>query len=141
MNERYRLLVAIVCVSAILCLPPIAKAGPAEREAVQILDAAGVKGGLVVHIRCGDGKLTGALCANNSYQVHGLDTSPANVEQARKHIQSLKLYGRVSVDRLAGRRLPYVDNLVNLIVSEDLGGISPGEVMRVLSPNGVAYIK
>jgi outer membrane protein assembly factor BamB len=33
------------------------------------------------------------------------------------------------------------DNLVNLIVSEDLGKIPPNEVMRVLAPNGVAYIK
>jgi len=37
--------------------------------------------------------------------------------------------------------LPYADNLINLVVSEDLGRVSMDEVMRVLCPNGVAYIK
>ena len=37
-------------------------AGPDE-SAKTILDAAGVKGGLVVHLGCGDGKLTAALRA------------------------------------------------------------------------------
>ena len=110
-------------------------------QARQILDATGVKGGLIVHIGCGDGKLTAALCANNAFLVHGLDTDAGNIEQARKHIKSLELYGRVSVDRLSARRLPYVDNLVNLIVSENLGRIPMREVMRVLCPNGAAYIK
>ena len=125
-----------------------------RKQARQILDASGVKGGLIVHIGCGDGKLTAALRANDSYLVHGLDESAENIEQARKHIQSLNLYGKVSVDRLSGQaegldrigpavggRLPYIDNLVNLIVSEDLGKIPENEVMRVLAPNGAAYIK
>ena len=37
--------------------------------------------------------------------------------------------------------MPYIDNLVNLVVAEDLGKISMDEVMRVLAPNGVAYIQ
>ena len=37
--------------------------------------------------------------------------------------------------------LPYVDNLVNLVVSDDLGDVSMDEVMRVLVPHGVALIK
>ena len=40
-----------------------------------------------------------------------------NVAVARKHIQSLELYGPVSVQQWSGQRLPYVDNLVNLIVA------------------------
>ena len=47
-----------------------------------ILDATGVKGGLVVHLGCGDGKLTAALRVNDSYLVHGLDLDAANVEAA-----------------------------------------------------------
>lgn len=38
-----------------------------------ILDATGVKGGLIVHLGCGDGKLTAALRVNDRYLVHGLD--------------------------------------------------------------------
>jgi outer membrane protein assembly factor BamB len=40
----------------------------------------------------------------------------------------------------AGKRLPYVDNLVNLVVAEKPGDVSMDEVMRVLVPNGVAII-
>jgi outer membrane protein assembly factor BamB len=112
-----------------------------EQEAKKILDATGVEGGLIVHIGCGNGKLTAALRANDSFLVHGLDTEAKNVKSARDHIQSRGLYGPVSVDRLQSNRLPYVDNLVNLIVSEDLGKVSTKEVMRVLCPNGVAYVK
>ena len=35
----------------------------------------------------------------------------------------------------------FIDNLVNLVVAEDLGEVSPDEVMRVLAPLGVAYVK
>lgn len=115
--------------------------GAHNSKAAEILDACDVQGGLIVHIGCGDGKLTAALCANDSYLVHGLDPDVKNIEKARKHIQSLKLYGKVSVDRLNGSRLPYIDNLVNLVVSEQLGRITMSEVMRVLAPNGAAYIK
>ena len=109
----------------------------------KILDATGTRGGLIVHIGCGDGKLTAALRANDSYLVHGLDTQAKNVRQARQHIRSLGSYehGKVSIDRYGGERLPYVDNLVNLVVSEDLGKVPMKEVMRVLCPGGVAYIK
>ncbi|MBM4082842.1 MAG: methyltransferase domain-containing protein, partial [Planctomycetes bacterium] len=108
--------------------------------AQQILDAAGVKGGLIVHIGCGDGKLTAALRANDSYLVHGLDTDPKNVEAARKHIASLGLYGKVTVEPWSGKGLPYIENSVNLVVADALGGVTMDEVMRVLAPNGVAYI-
>jgi len=111
-----------------------------DKEAHRILSEAGVKGGLVVHLNCGDGKLTVALCANDSYLVHGLDEDPENVEQARGHIRSLGLSGKVSVETFDGKRLPYVDNLVNLVVAEDLGDVPMSEVMRVLAPRGAAVV-
>jgi len=113
-------------------------AGPMARR---ILEATGVKGGLVAHVGCGDGKLTAALHAGERYLVHGLDTDPRNVAAAREHIRSAGLYGRVSVERWPGKRLPYVDNSVNLVVSENADGVAKDEVMRVLAPNGVAYIQ
>jgi len=112
-----------------------------QRQAEKILDASGIKGGLIVHIGCGDGKLTAALRANESYLVQGLDTEQRNLEKAREYIHSLNLYGKVSVDRLKGRRLPYIDNLVNLVVSENPGAVPESEIMRILCPDGVAYIQ
>ena len=110
-------------------------------SARDILSSTGFAGGLVVHVGCGDGRLTAALGAGENSLVHGLDTDAANVATAREHIRTRGLYGKVSVERWTGERLPYADNLVNLVVSENLGTIPPAEVMRVLAPNGVAYIK
>ena len=116
-------------------------AAPQRNEARRILGHAGVNGGLIVHIGCGDGKLTAALRANNAFLIHGLDTDIDNVERAREHIRAMKLYGKVSVEMWDGKQLPYIDNVVNLIVSENVGDLSMTEIMRVLVPEGVAYIK
>ena len=118
----------------------------AEVEATQtpsagaILKETGVKGGLIVHLGCGDGKLTAQLRASDSYLVHGLDTDAANVEKARKSMLDKGIYGPVSVDLLEGTTLPYIDNSVNLVVVEKPSGISRQEVLRVLAPGGVAYV-
>jgi outer membrane protein assembly factor BamB len=136
--------------SVAAALAPRAAAGasetpaPASAEkalAQQILQTTGVRGGLVVHVGCGDGRLTAALHAGDAYLVHGLDADAANVEKAREHIRPLGLYGPVSADQLTGDRLPYVDNLVNLVVAQDLGKVPMTEVLRVLVPEGVAYVK
>ena len=46
--------------------------------AKKILDSTGVDGGIVVHLGCGDGRLTTALRANDRYTVHGLDAAVQN---------------------------------------------------------------
>ena len=122
-----------------LVVMSLAAPGARAAGAKDILKATGVKGGLVVHLGCGDGKLTAQLRANDSTIVHGLDTSAANIAKARKHVHSLGLYGPVSVAAWDGRSLPYADNLVNLLVAENLGKTGMDEVMRVLVPNGVVY--
>jgi len=106
------------------------EAAGAKQQAEQILKACNVKGGLIVHIQCGDGRLTAALRANERYLVHGLDRSESHLAQARQYIQSLGVYGVVSVEKFQGNSLPYIDNLVNLVVSENLDTISKSEVMR-----------
>ena len=118
-----------------------AMAAAEEELAREILKATAVRGGLVVHVGCGDGRLTAALRAGDAYLVQGLDTDAANVAAAREHLQSLGVYGKVAVDTFDGVRLPYADNLANLVVSEDLAGVAMAEVMRVLAPLGTAYVK
>jgi len=107
----------------------------------EVLTESGVQGGLIVHLGCGDGTLTGALRAGDRYRVHGLDRDPEKVAKARRNIQSLGLYGPVSVETWEGTSLPYTDNLVNVIVAEDLGSVDMEEVLRVLAPRGVACVK
>ncbi len=114
---------------------------PKSPTAAQLIEASGIQGGLVVHVGCGDGKMTAALRVNERYMVHGLDTDAAAVESARKAIQAQGIYGIVSVDRWNGTRLPYVDNSVNVLISEKPLGALKDEVLRVLVPNGVALVR
>ncbi|MHC4401019.1 MAG: outer membrane protein assembly factor BamB family protein [Planctomycetota bacterium] len=131
----------VTVLGAVLLALLVCSSAGAEQSAEDILKASGITGGLVVQLGCGDGKLTTALWAGDSFIVQGLDTHPTNVEKARAHIRPLNLGGKVSADGFDGRQLPYVDNLVNLVVAEDLGKVAMAEVMRVLCPGGVAYIK
>ena len=135
---KHRLLLYLVG----LALTPLlfaAEPNP-QKTAPDILTAFGIKGGLIVHVGCGDGKLTAALHANDSFLVQGLDTDMKNVAAARQYVQSLGLYGKVSVEQFDGKRLPYADNLVNLIVASDECRVPEAELLRVLAPNGVVLV-
>jgi len=126
-----------ILIFALSCVSLYATADEKD-QARRILERSGVRGGVIVHIGCGDGKLTAALHANESFLVQGLDRNAENVEKAREYIRSLGIYGPVSVDRWDGTRLPYADNLVNLVVAGPAHEISREEIMRVLAPGGVA---
>ncbi|MHC4627262.1 MAG: outer membrane protein assembly factor BamB family protein, partial [Planctomycetota bacterium] len=117
-------------------------AGPALAESgAEIINASGVKGGLVVHLGCADGRLTAELRVGESYLVHGLDCDATNVRRAREYISQLGLYGPVTVDRWTASQLPYIDNLLNLLVISDGVAVPRREVMRVLAPAGVVAVK
>jgi len=115
---------ALLRISLVLALVAFAgSTGALARDsgsvsAREILRRTGVRGGLIVHLGCGDGKLTAALRPSESYVVHGIDRDPENVALARKHIRSLGLYGPVSAEQCDGKSLPYADNLINLVFSE-----------------------
>ena len=133
---------AVATAISVAMVAGICTAQEQKLTARQIIDAAGVQGGLVVHVGCGDGRLTAALRTCDSYMVQGLDTDAANVRKARAHIRSLGLYGNVSVDAFDGERLPYIDNLVNLVVVSGVSvQVSGDEIARVLAPGGVALVK
>jgi len=126
-----------------MLLAATALAGPTgrEEEARQIASLTGFQGGLVIHVGCGDGKLTAALHLTGNCVVQGLDTDAKNVDTARATIRSLGLYGPVSVIRWSGKKLPYVDNLATLVVCEDGNAVPSDEIMRALRPLGAAAVK
>ena len=129
-------LCSFFCVTSILNAESHTPTGSAK----SIVEATGVRGGIVVQLGIGDGTLTSALRINDSYQVHGIDRDPEKVATVRKSLSSKGNYGAVSVDRISGNALPYIDNFVNLFVTKELGDIPMKEVIRVLAPRGVAYI-
>ncbi|HUT33847.1 MAG TPA: PQQ-binding-like beta-propeller repeat protein [Planctomycetota bacterium] len=139
--RRRRLVIGLL--GGCLSVAAWARGAGADEKALarQILETSGVRGGLVVHLGCGDGRLTAALRASASYLVQGLDTDPATVGKAREHIRSLGLYGPVTAERWDGKRLPYIDNMVTLLVAAAPVAVPQEEVMRVLAPNGVACVR
>ncbi|MHC5055329.1 MAG: outer membrane protein assembly factor BamB family protein [Planctomycetota bacterium] len=133
---------AAVAAAACLAASAVASArSPEARRARETLDAAGARGGLVVHVGCGTGELTAELGAGEGYLVHGLDADASNVEAARRHVLALGAYGKVTVEVFDGRRLPHIDDLANLIVvSGDGRRVPRRELLRVLAPGGVALV-
>ena len=103
-------------------------------DAAETVRHSGIRGGIVVHLGCGDGRQTASMWLNGSYLVHGLDTDADQVAKARAYVRSKDLYGPVSVAQYDGTTLPYGDNIVNLIVADTLGNVSEEEAMRVLTP-------
>jgi len=81
-HPTFRLVPVALALVSLVALP----ARAADDRAEHIIRASGVEGGLVVHVDCGDGKLTAALHASDSYLVHGLDTDAGQVAAARGHI-------------------------------------------------------
>ena len=142
---RWQLIIG-VCLLALLALSMSAcRSSPSSLEgapdsARALVEASGIKGGLVVVIGCDDPALLADLRGAGPYLVNGLDRDPEKVAAARTNLREKKLYGPVAVSQLRGTQLPYVDNLVNLVVSKNLGSVAMAEVMRVLAPGGVAYI-
>jgi len=126
------------CLSVILCSVLVS---PVLADPAEILKTTGIKGGLVVHLGCGDGATTAQLFGGDGFRVQGLDSDPANVFLARKRQLKAGNYGNIVFDRLLSKLLPYADNLVNLMVVEKAELTSEEEILRVLVPNGEAWIR
>ncbi|MHC4706639.1 MAG: class I SAM-dependent methyltransferase, partial [Planctomycetota bacterium] len=126
----------VVAMSLFAALSVLLFAGPVYPEDItelaqarEIVSTSEITGGLAVHLGCGDGRLTAALRVNHSFIVQGLDANEKNIDQAREHIRSLGLYGKVTARKFDGLSLPYIDNMVNLVVCEDLGRLPLQELM------------
>lgn len=119
-------------------------AGPADAEtaAPGLLADAALPGGLCVHLGCGDGAMTDALRGGGRFLVHGLGADAARVAEARRFLQARGVYGQAWVEVLAGPRLPYAENLVNLVVVDAAAAPAApfADIVRVVCPNGVVYV-
>ncbi len=130
-------------IAALTCLAVLSGAALSKTRvgALDLLAASGVRGGLVVCIGCGDPQLLVDIGEAGPYLVQGLDIDAETVKAARKFVQSEGIYGKVAVDVFDGKNLPYVDNLVNLLVALDpTCAVSENEMDRTLAPRGVGII-
>jgi len=137
---RRRFTFCALAVVVVATITPRVCASPGE-EARQIAALAGFHGGIVIHVECGDGRLTAALRLADNCVVQGLESDASRAEKARSTIRELSLYGPVSVSQWDGNKLPYVDNLATLVVCEDVTATSMDELMRVVRPHGAIAVK
>ena len=131
--------------SLVLAAAALPALGGAADEAGQIVRLAGVDAGLCVHVGCRDGSLAAELARGGRRIVHALAMDRGAVDRVRKQVARAGVYGQASVGFHDLRRLPYADDLVNLVVVDDLAralaaGLSLKEVGRVLCPDGVALL-
>lgn len=122
-----------------------ADAGTAARIAQEVVNQATVPAGLCVHIGCGSDELpalTADLAASGAFLVHGLALDDNALARVRQAIGDKKMEGRALVERIELKQLPYLSDMVNLLVVESPGeliklGIAEAELLRVVTPNGV----
>ncbi|MBT3381009.1 MAG: PQQ-binding-like beta-propeller repeat protein [Lentisphaerae bacterium] len=125
----------VVLFCAIMVVSPAYAVNPADAIA-----NSGIRGGIIVHLNCGDGRETAGMVSGDRFLVHGLDRTAENIAKARGHLRSKDLYGRASVTGFGGKTLPYGDNVVNLIITDNLGDVPEKEAMRVLVPGGILTV-
>ena len=119
--------------------------GAENVSAGEFLRLSGIKAGLAVHVNCPDAARAMNLARGGKFLVHALSRRTEIVTKMRRAIQAQELYGQISVEQNPLRRLPYADNLVNLLIAEDLpklleGGLTIREILRVVCPNGFAFL-
>ena len=129
------------CSTVICCGEEPAAAGPGKT----LLHDSGIPGGICVVAGCAGADLPLSLGRHGGFVVHALLQNEADLRRARDAIRTCGVYGRISADRLDPGRLPYTDNLINVIVIERhqqlaADGIPLDEINRVLAPLGVAYL-
>ncbi|MBN1443662.1 MAG: PQQ-binding-like beta-propeller repeat protein, partial [Planctomycetes bacterium] len=138
-------LLAVVALLSSIAGTSVAGAGISGETAASIVEASGAAGGICVIAGAESSELAIAIAKQGPFLVHCLAGSSEGTSQLRDQIRSRGMYGRVSADMLRSSRLPYTDNLVNILVlapSEHLSepGISPEEAMRVLAPLGTVHL-
>ena len=111
-------------------------------EISRILQESEIKGGFVVHVGSTDGSATAALRPSEGYQAQALVTDSSKLDTVRKEMRKeAGIYGPIAADFWEGGQLPYIDNLVNLLLIEEGSKVSQKEIQRVLTPLGKAYQK
>jgi hypothetical protein len=61
------------------------------------------------------------LAGSGGYLIQCLDADGSKVAKVREYVRTKGLYGVISADVFDGRKLPYIDNLVNCVVVLDAG--------------------
>ena len=119
--------------------------GPWAPLVENLLGAASRHAGLCLVFGPGSGDLAAAIVRRSEFFVQALEADETQLEPTRRTLDATGLYGRrAAAERGRLSRLPFPDYCANLIVC-DLPTLPQeaacwSELMRVLSPGGLAYV-
>lgn len=136
----------LVCCTLLSHAAGVARSPAADSSTwdVRVARELQIHGGLCVLVGVADPSMAAELAQTGRMLVQILVPDQDQVTDLRRRIQADARYGLISVDRLLdSQRLPYCENLVNLLVVEDLksGGPACAESQRVLCPGGTVLVR
>jgi outer membrane protein assembly factor BamB len=98
------------------------------------------RGGLAVYVG-ENAEVVSTLRKHDNYSLHVLSPDKAFVANLRTRWKSEGSHGRCTTEYWTGGELPYVENLVNLLILDDPKAVVKAEALRCLSPGGMAVIR
>ena len=111
--------------------------GPAQA----IIAKSQFTGGVAVHVHGADAALLCSLQQQHPNLLgHLLVAQDHDARQAREALVAAGLHGTISVGQWQSGTLPFIDNFVNLLIVERNDGVSREEVLRILAPEGTAFL-
>jgi outer membrane protein assembly factor BamB len=136
---------AVVLIGAFGAAAAGAPGGDAMTAAVEMVRLSGSSGGICAVVGAADAELPLALSKQGRFVVHCLCPDAAGCGRLRKSVRARGACGTVSGSVFAAARLPYADNLVNIVVVRDYEalrarGLPAAELVRALVPLGVGYV-
>ena len=136
MNRRVG--VQLLCV---LLLAAACRNACGQADLEKALRQSPVQGGLCVILGPADAQLAAGVARRGPLLVHCLSPDAAQVNAARQSLLEQGLYGTVAVEKWEGATLPYVDNLVSLLIVIEPRDVPRAEMLRVLRPDGAMLLK
>ena len=151
MPYHLRAVVSVVCVGFLAsswgAMPArSADVDPGDAQhATRLITASHLPGGMCIITDAKDATLPVSIGQDRRFVVQALYQRASTLTPARDAIQNAGLYGRVSADLYDGSHLPYVNNLINLVIvdrwSDADNATRPREILRVLASLSTAYIR
>jgi outer membrane protein assembly factor BamB len=132
MKKTYISLVALIVVCVL-------SARSADLECGSVLKDSGVSGGLALVVGTWDKNFCKELVTEHPFLLHVLLSDGKKVEEARKALTDMGIYGRVTAGEWDGKHLPVVPRSAKLILSTV--SLDKAEIQRVLAPLGAAIVE
>jgi outer membrane protein assembly factor BamB len=117
----------------------------AGNTAKTLIQSADIPGGICVILGRTDADLPLSIPKYGSFTVHTLLHDRNLIGKVRRKIDRQGIYGKVSADLGHYDKLPYTENLINIVIADNCptlesNEISADELFRILAPRGILFL-